>query len=174
MYLQFATQLYSCTDPWPPPLDYGIHALCGCFYLPDFKGNSNKAWVNTTFSSFSALFTLPRHSQNDNIWSPGWPQGRRATNVRNLHRLTDNIDVILEAHCIDAFSLYWHGRLQNPFIGRRIITLSLICGQLPIGSSSNDIQLFLVASSSKGTDMDKEGCSLQGQRAQESVCCSDC
>lgn len=116
----------------------------------------------------------PRHSQYDNIWSSGWPQGRRATDVRNPHRLTDNIDVILEAHCIDAFSLYWHGRLQNPFIGRRIITLSLICGQLPIGSSSNDIQLLLVASSGKGTNMDKEGCSLQGQRAQESVCCSDC
>lgn len=75
--------------------------------------------------------------------------------------------MILETHCIDAFSLYWHGRLQNPFIGQRIITLSLVCGQLPIGSSSNDIQLLLVASSRKGTDMDKEGCGLQRQRAQE-------
>lgn len=111
----------------------------------------------------------PHHPGTLKMITSDLPGGhaRGATDVRSHHWLTNNIDVILETHCIDAFSFYWHGWLQNPFIGWRIVTLSLVCSQLPIGSSSNDIQLLLVTSSCKGTDMDKKRCSLQRPRAQK-------
>lgn len=43
--------------------------------------------------------------------------------------------------------------------------MSLVRGQFAIGPSTNHKELLLMAGRCEGTDMDKEGCSLQRHRA---------